>query len=199
MTGGAMPYSAQHKQKSREKILESAFRYFTRHGYDNTSIDKVMADAKLTRGTFYAHFNSKSELYQHAILTGAANSILVQQKPDSVDDRDWVKKLIHWYLSEGHVQQKSGACPLAFLVTDVANHEPEVRHTYTQVFERMNRLIQRSIRQISSRSEEDVYAATAMMIGAVAIGRSLDDKATLAKLLCSAESTAKKLLGVDDI
>lgn len=192
-----MPYSSEHKQRSREKILHSAFRHFTKHGYANTSIDNVMEDAELTRGTFYAHFSSKSELYQHAILTGAANSILVQAKPDILDDLTWVRKLISWYLSDDHVQQKSGACPLAFLVTDVAINESGVRRAYTQVFEGMNKLVKGAVEQISDVSEENVYAATAMMIGAVAIGRSLDNKSTLAKLLRSTELSARQLLGVD--
>jgi len=189
-----MPYSAEHKEKSRQKILESAFRHFTKHGYENTSIDSVMADAELTRGTFYAHFSSKSDLYQQAILTGAANSILLKNRPDDCSDQEWVETLIKWYLSEDHVHQKSGACPLAFLVTDVAVNKPEVRSTYTQVFQGMNTLLQKELRQFSDSSEEEVYALTAMMIGAVAIGRSLDNKATLNKLLRSSESVALRLI-----
>jgi AcrR family transcriptional regulator len=189
-----MPYSAAHKEKSRQKILDSAYHHFTKHGYENTSIDKVMEDAELTRGTFYAHFSSKSDLYQQAILTGAANSILVKNKPEQMSNQDWVNTLIKWYLSEDHVKQKSGACPLAFLVTDVAVNEPEVRHTYTQVFEGMNKLVKHAVQKFSDCSEEEVYAVTAMMIGAVAIGRSLDSKATLAKLLSSSESVALRLI-----
>ena len=193
--GYVMPYSAEHKEKSRQKILESAFRHFTKHGYENTSIDSVMADAELTRGTFYAHFSSKSDLYQQAILKGAANSILLKNRPDDISDQQWVETLIKWYLSEDHVHQKSGTCPLAFLVTDVAVNEPEVRSTYTQVFQGMNKLVQRALQQFSDASEEEVYALTAMMIGAVAIGRSLDSEATLNKLLRSSESVALRLIG----
>lgn len=189
-----MPYSAEHKQQSRQKILQSAVRYFSRQGFENTSIDEVMADAQMTRGAFYAHFNSKSELYQHAILASAMNSKLVKKKPDNIDDQTWVKILVKGYLSIEHVRQKSGACPLAFLVTDVAVREPEVRHTYTQVFEGMNKLISRAISRFSDSSEKEVFAAMAMMIGGVAIGRSLDNKATLNKLLTSCESAVLKLL-----
>ena len=189
-----MPYSAEHKQQSRQRILQSAVNYFNRQGFENTSIDEVMADAQMTRGAFYAHFNSKSELYQHAILTSAKNSALVKEKPENIDDQSWVKTLVKGYLSIEHVRQKSGACPLAFLVTDVAVREPEVRHTYTQVFEGMNKLISRTISRFSKSSEKEVFAAMAMMIGGVAIGRSLDNKATLDKLLASCESAALKLL-----
>lgn len=191
-----MPYSAEHKQQSRQKILNSAIKCFTRKGFENTSIDEVMADAELTRGAFYAHFSSKSELYQQAILAGAMGSQLVQEAPDNIDVQDWIKHLVHGYLSVEHVQQKSdaGACPLAFLVTDVAISNPEVRRTYTHVFQRMNKLITKTARQFSDCNEEAVFAATALMIGGVAIGRSLDNKTTLNKLLRSCQATAMTLL-----
>lgn len=189
-----MPYSAEHKQQSRQKILHSAIKCFTRKGFENTSIDEVMADAELTRGAFYAHFSSKSELYQQAILSGAMSSQLAQEKPENIDDQEWIKHLVEGYLSVEHVHRKAGACPLAFLVTDVAVSDPEVRRTYTRVFQRMNKLITQTIRQYSDCAEEDVLAATALMIGGVAIGRSLDNKATLNKLLSSCRASALTLL-----
>ncbi|MGD8785609.1 MAG: TetR/AcrR family transcriptional regulator [Thioalkalispiraceae bacterium] len=192
-----MPYSAEHKQRSREKILESAITLFTRQGFEKTSIDQVMHEAELTRGAFYTHFTSKSDLYQQAILNGAGNSILLKQKPDHCSEQDWVRTLIKWYLSDDHVKQKSGACPLAFLVNDVAINEPEVRHTYTRVFQEMNKLIKRSLQRFSNSTEQEIFAATALMIGAVAIGRSLDCQTTLNKLLRSSEAVAQQLLQTD--
>lgn len=66
-----MPWNANHKVESREKILQAAARLFTQNGYDAVSIDDVMREAGLTRGAFYAHFRSKSDIYNQAILTGA--------------------------------------------------------------------------------------------------------------------------------
>ena len=57
-----MPWTTEHKQKSREKILSSAARLFTKKGFDAVSIDDVMRLAGLTRGAFYAHFKSKSDV-----------------------------------------------------------------------------------------------------------------------------------------
>ena len=62
-----MPYTAAHKQQTRERIVECARVLFNRYGYDNVSIDKVMEDAELTRGGFYNHFKSKEELFAAAV------------------------------------------------------------------------------------------------------------------------------------
>jgi AcrR family transcriptional regulator len=36
-------------------------------GFDTVSIDDVMADAGLTRGSFYRYFESKGDLYSEAV------------------------------------------------------------------------------------------------------------------------------------
>ena len=54
-----MPYSAEHKARSREKILEAAVRLFAFRGFDQVSLDDLMQEAGLTRGAFYAYFVSK--------------------------------------------------------------------------------------------------------------------------------------------
>ena len=189
-----MPYTAEHKQQSREKILQSAIACFTKQGFENTSIDEIMQNAEMTRGAFYAHFSSKSELYQQALLTGAMNSQLVKPKPDDVSDREWMNLLVKGYLSENHIQQKLPPCPMAFLVTDVAVSEPEVRQTYTKIFKGMNKMVYNFTKQFSDCDEEQIYAVTAMLIGAVAIGRVLDNRQVRQKMLSGCETLALAML-----
>jgi TetR/AcrR family transcriptional repressor of nem operon len=189
-----MPYSPEHKQQSREKILKSAFSCFAEQGFENTSIDEIMQHAEMTRGAFYAHFSSKSELYQQALLTAAMNSQLRQSRPDGISDQEWVNQLVKGYLSQHHIEQKLPPCPLAFLVTDVAVSEPEVRQTYTKIFKGMNKIIHGMVRQYSECDEARIYAVTAMMIGAVAIGRALDNRKVRQTVLSSCEALALALL-----
>jgi AcrR family transcriptional regulator len=62
-----MPYTPEHKARTRERIVESAQRLFNRHGFNGVSIDEIMADAGLTRGGFYNHFGTKDELYAEVV------------------------------------------------------------------------------------------------------------------------------------
>ena len=57
-----MPYTAAHKARTRSRIVESARRLFNRHGFEQVTIDQIMAHAGLTRGGFYNHFGSKDNL-----------------------------------------------------------------------------------------------------------------------------------------
>ena len=62
-----MPYSPEHKRETRERILKSARHLFNRKGFAEVTIDEIMAEAGLTRGGFYNHFDTKERLYAEAI------------------------------------------------------------------------------------------------------------------------------------
>ncbi|WP_024444945.1 TetR/AcrR family transcriptional regulator [Mycolicibacterium iranicum] len=47
---------------ARERILGTAYRLFYRDGIRATGIDKVIAEARVTKVTFYRHFSSKDAL-----------------------------------------------------------------------------------------------------------------------------------------
>ena len=56
-----MPWNAEHKTQSRERILSSAAQLFSHHGFDSVSIDDVMTHAGLTRGLF-THISNPSRI-----------------------------------------------------------------------------------------------------------------------------------------
>ncbi len=180
-----MPYTKEHKDRSRERILQSAARLFPRFGYDAVSIDQLMQDAGLTRGAFYAHFGNKAEVYAEAIIYTALNSAFHLAE----DDDDWLMKSVDAYLSREHIDDRDFPCPLAFLVTDVNRRDDAIRSTYTRVYKSLNRLLGKGTKDMDS-----VMAATAMMIGGVAVARALNDRRTSDKLLATCRETVKGLL-----
>jgi TetR/AcrR family transcriptional repressor of nem operon len=62
-----MPYSAEHKEGTRQRIVTSAARLFNRKGFAEVTISEIMTAAGLTHGGFYRHFRSKDELYSEVI------------------------------------------------------------------------------------------------------------------------------------
>ena len=59
-------------EATRQKLLKSARRIFARDGFEAARIEDVAADAGHTRGAFYAHFQTKEELFL-ALLEQQAN------------------------------------------------------------------------------------------------------------------------------
>ncbi|MDH5547846.1 MAG: TetR/AcrR family transcriptional regulator [Gammaproteobacteria bacterium] len=188
-----MPYTGEHKQQSRQRILESAYRLFSSRGYDNVSINEIMNEASMTRGGFYAHFENKSALYQESIRYAASVSGLKQNKPESVDGESWIHTLLEGYL---HKQNLDGECqcPLASLATDVAVRDPQIRKAYTETFKGMNAIIQKYVDTYSDCERQGVMATTAMMIGGLAVARALNDKRLAEELLEACKQEAINML-----
>src|SRR5215204_114785 len=62
-----MRYGKDHKQATRQRILDAAGRRFKQDGIDGAGVAAVMSDAGLTNGAFYAHFSSKEDLVANVL------------------------------------------------------------------------------------------------------------------------------------
>ena len=163
-----MPWQETHKEQSKEKILKSAAILFTHHGFEKISIDQVMKKAELTRGAFYSHFSSKSDLYAQAITKAA--QVAYKRKP--VGCPQDMKDFADFYLSTQHRDEKfEQTCPLAFLVSDISQQDSQVKATYTKT-------LQGFVSQVESLTlnREKALQSAVLMIGGLALSRALDDK-----------------------
>ncbi|MFV5524830.1 TetR/AcrR family transcriptional regulator [Acinetobacter variabilis] len=58
-----MSVREQKMAETRKKLIEVARRAFAEYGYADTSMDKLTAEAGLTRGALYHHFGDKKGLF----------------------------------------------------------------------------------------------------------------------------------------
>jgi AcrR family transcriptional regulator len=65
----------------REQLLEAATRAFVRGGYHGTTVDDVIAEAGVARGTFYLHFESKHAVFE--TLVERMLAVLFQARPNA--------------------------------------------------------------------------------------------------------------------
>ena len=65
----------------RGKILESARRFFFTKGYNKTSIQNIIDDVEIAKGTFYHHFKSKEQLLDEI------SDLIVEQKVAKIQRR----------------------------------------------------------------------------------------------------------------
>lgn len=171
-----MGWKTEHKDQSRQKITASAAELFTKRGFDNVTINDVMEHAGLTRGAFYNHFQSKSDLYAEAVVDAAQRAKNYALENPNLKPSD----IIELYLSEQH-RQGEFACPLAFLATDMRQRESKVRSTYTEVFKKFVTRIQ----ELTGDTEDELEAIkkTVLMVGGMAIAQAINDDELVEKLL----------------
>jgi len=170
-----MPYSATHKPKTRARIVECARLLFNRHGFENTTIDMIMSRAKLTRGGFYSHFKSKEELFAAAV-SGFLMGRGAQWRADAGIDpaRPTVKaaaQMLASYLSQDHLGDLEGQCPMIALPSDVARCTPEVQAAYQQLLAAMIGLFEGCLPARSGRHTALVLAA--LSVGGMVLARTL--------------------------
>lgn len=189
-----MSYSKEHKQSSKKKILRSAYTLFSTKGFHAVTVDEVMQACSLTRGAFYAHFRSKSDLYSEALRFSATNSELAKKKPKEMSSKEWLGRLLDGYLSTEHVNGEK-PCPLAFLATDIASHDETAKIAYALTYKNMNKIIMNYAGTDAPCNEKDILSLTSMIIGAVAVSRMINDKSAVKNILASCRQQARLILG----
>ncbi len=54
--------STKSPGRTREKIIAAAMRLFAKKGFDKTTVEEIVAEAGVAKGTFYLYFKSKDDL-----------------------------------------------------------------------------------------------------------------------------------------
>jgi len=187
-----MPYPAEHRDRTRKKIVESARRLFNRHGFAGVSVDSIMGDAGLTRGGFYSYFDSKSELYAE-VLGCFFTDPEWKNNWDGVEvdmARDAGPQIVRAYLSNQHFDNVENSCPMVALPSDVARSDEKVKAAFENVFQAMVRLL--------GRDKDKAMAIAALCIGGMVVARSLNDRCLGDRLREAATRVALELGGWAD-
>jgi TetR/AcrR family transcriptional repressor of nem operon len=116
-----MRYSAEHKQKTRERIVRAAARQFRSRGTEGAAIAGLMRDLRLTHGGFYRHFGSKeglvAEAFESALKESGDRAIAAMEQAPKGQK---MEALSNAYLDPKHCEDVAGGCPVAALASEVA-------------------------------------------------------------------------------
>ena len=191
-----MRYGKDHKQATRQRIVEAAGRRFKQDGIDGAGVAAVMSDAGLTNGAFYGHFSSKEDLVANVL----ADQLRAQRHSFDAQpsDRAGLEAFIRSYLSPRHRDQCADGCPSAALLDEIARRPTATKRVFTAE-------LTRSMDDIASRldptdveaARTDALALFGLMVGTLQLARALTDRDLSDQLLARGVETAMKLL--DDL
>jgi TetR/AcrR family transcriptional repressor of nem operon len=185
-----MPYTLQHKHQTRERIVNSARRLFNRRGFTEVTIDQIMQDAGLTRGGFYKHFDTKEQLYAHAVRQFLCMEAPARWQKRHVDrcaqGQALARMIVNAYLSRDHLDDREGSCPLVALPSDVARGGKAVKAAFRQVLDKMVQIFASNLiepeappslaaRAADGQPSQRALALVAMCVGAMVVARAVDD------------------------
>ncbi|MCP1373255.1 TetR/AcrR family transcriptional regulator [Dyella lutea] len=195
-----MPYSPEHAVQTRGRIVESARRLFNRHGFEQVTIDQIMAAAGLTRGAFYHHFQSKNELYAAAVASFITCNPFAIQTAEAAeqlrDPRRLARMLVELYLSDEVLENIDLHCPLYALPADVARAGLEPQEAYTDLIRGMGHIYRSALKGVrdASRRAETIVA---LCVGGMVLARTTNDPDLRKSLRASARHQALALLKAD--
>lgn len=95
----------EESKMTRKKIIDCAYRLFTRRGFERTSLTDVAKYAGITRGGVYWHFENKENLLTAVIEEtelkhGYMNLLLEAGLPDESDPLNKLKQCINVMVSD---------------------------------------------------------------------------------------------------
>jgi len=172
-----MPYPREHRDTKRQQLIRSARTLFNRKGFEAVSIEEIMSNAGLTRGGFYSYFKSKGELYALAVGHALVEPPSSRWKTVSVDftAADAARQVIRAYLSQEHLDDIDGSCPMVSLPSDVSRSDATVKRVFETVFQGMVGLFEDSLTLAQRTDRDRALTISALCVGAMVIARALDN------------------------
>lgn len=192
-----MPYAADHKDRTRTRIVDSARVLFNRHGFERVTIDDVMRRAGLTRGGFYHHFENKASLYAAAVSSfNSCNPFAarLEARPVRRTPRQLAELLVDTYLSDETLADADNHCPLIALPSDVARAGLQPRAAYTQLVQGMLDIFRAAFPPGDRQAARKAQLIVNLCVGGMLIARTTDDQALRQQLRAAARGEALRLL-----
>lgn len=172
-----MPYSAEHKKRTRATIIEAARTLFNIHGFQDVTIDMVMQRAGLTRGGFYNHFKNKEALFAAAVRSFLSGRGAQWREDAGIDLSDlkpeMATQMLESYLSSAHQDDVEGQCPMVALPSDIARVSPDARLAYQELLTAMIWLYENTLEGPDESVRERALAMAALCVGGMVIARTL--------------------------
>jgi TetR/AcrR family transcriptional regulator, transcriptional repressor for nem operon len=196
-----MSYPAGHREEVRKNIVQSARKLFNRYGFENVSLQQIMAGAGLTHGGFYSYFKSKSDLYTEVLgcfLSDPEWKSCWEGVHVDLSSTDVGPQVVRAYLSRQHFEDVENSCPMVALPTDVARSGESAKRAFEKVFRAMVSVLERSMVQNGRPRRGVAQATAALCIGGMVVARTVVDRAVADELREACMTVALGLGGWDE-
>jgi TetR/AcrR family transcriptional repressor of nem operon len=173
-----MRYDAEHKQKTRERVLKEAAKAMRAEGPHKIAVAGVMAKAGLTHGGFYAHFPSREAFVADAIgqmfEEGRAQQV---RRMGDLPPRAALSAYVEFYLSASHRDATTSGCPLPFLSADAPRLEAPARERFAAgVAAFTDKFAEQFAKLGRPDPQQDAASMLSEMVGALSLARAEPDR-----------------------
>src|SRR5947199_8649497 len=189
-------YRKEHKQATRQRIIEAAGGRLKRDGVHGSRIATLMADAGLTNGAFYSHFESKEDLVASAL----AEQLRAQRESFSAQPpgRAGFEQIVRAYLSVEHRDNREGGCPSAALLDEIGRSPDATKRAYTDgLLAVIDDIAARMASDDPNWARMKTLGVFALMVGTLQVSRALADRQLADEVLEQGIQNALALLAAE--
>ena len=185
-----MRYEKGRKDASRQRIMEAAAERFRCDGIAATGLAAVMADAGMTNGAFYPHFQSKADLVRETMI-----SVMDRQAEDlrKLIADGGLEAAIAFYLSPEHRDNPAIGCSFAALLPELARQPLETRRVYADNFLALARELASALPAKTKDPEAVAMAIYATLIGSLQLARAAEGIDLSDRILAAGANAARTL------
>jgi TetR/AcrR family transcriptional repressor of nem operon len=194
-----MRYDAEHKQKTRQRVLEEAAKAIRAEGPHRIGVAAVMARAGLTHGGFYAHFASKEDLVTaaigHMFETAAGRRI---RETDGRTPAEALDAYINFYLSPGHRDARTSGCPMPALAADLPRLNVAAQSGFAAGVSGITESLAKLLAALGHDQPLDLASSmVAELVGALSLARAEPDVDHSDAMLDRSRRLLKRRLGLE--
>src|SRR5260370_20149950 len=122
-----MPWSPNHKEEWRRRIIDAAAAAFRAHGIAGISLADIMRQVGLTHGGFYAHFKSKEDLIAETLAELHKTRMARFEEMAAKAPDEALMGAANFYLSSRHREHPETGCSIATLGSELARTQGAAR------------------------------------------------------------------------
>ncbi len=170
-----MRYGPEYRDKTRKRILDAAAQLLPLRGFEALTIDRIMAEAGLTRGAFYAYFGSKAELIAAALEEAVLNQARFHGLNDANASRNGETGSPDPVAVPSVFEPDGSGWSLVLFAIEAARSDPEVREAFTRMLQTLASEVTQTIPKTADNPYCRAVAALALYAGASALARAVTD------------------------
>jgi len=186
----SMGRRADEKAEARERIIVAASKLIRERGIAGLKVADVMADAGLTHGAFYAHFDNKEVLVEAAFHAALDHREAWFKSAEKQPQAERLSHLAKSYLSKRHRDTPDEGCAFAALARDFA----QAGGPLPGIFEaELNVSLKRltSLLEDEAADSQQAMGLLSLCVGGMVLARAVDDPILSDNLLKAAANFSK--------
>ena len=188
-----MRYQPDHKDETRNRILNAAGKAFRSSGFGGIGVDGLAKGADLTSGAFYVHFPSKIEAFNAAIRHGLEELRSAIESFQATNAAGWLSRFASFYMQDRRTCHLQDGCAFQTMASDVERIGGETRLIYEEKLREIIDQLAVGLTGGAATRRREAFRIIALLAGGLTMARTVVDPVFSDEIARSVEKTVSSI------